>query len=148
MLSKIKILKGYSLDALDDVDGKIGKVKEFYFDDRHWTIRYLVANTGNWFTGRQVLISPYSLEAIFKEERTIDVALTKKQLKTAPRWTPTSLSPANLRIRIMGIMTFPRIGLAHTAGDIIPTSSATVDNGKHPLERKKRGITICAARMR
>lgn len=57
MLIKAKKLKGYKLDSLD---GEIGKVKEFYFDDKHWTIRYLVADTGNWLTGRQVLISPYA----------------------------------------------------------------------------------------
>jgi hypothetical protein len=43
MLNKAKTLKGYKLDSLD---GEIGKVKEFYFDDQHWTIRYLVADTG------------------------------------------------------------------------------------------------------
>ncbi len=61
MLIKAKTLTGYKLDSLD---GKIGKVKEFYFDDRYWTIRYLVADTGNWLTGRQVLISPYALAAV------------------------------------------------------------------------------------
>src|ERR1035441_9451247 len=58
MLSKAKTLKGYKLDSLN---GEIGKVRDFYFDDEHWTIRYLVADTGNWLTGRQVLISPYAL---------------------------------------------------------------------------------------
>ena len=55
MLNKAKTLKGYKLHSLD---GEIGKVKELYFDDRHWTIRYLVAETGNWLTGRQVLDLP------------------------------------------------------------------------------------------
>ena len=55
MLIKAKTLKGCKLHGLD---GEIGKVTEFYFDDRHWTIRYLVADTGNWLTDRQVLISP------------------------------------------------------------------------------------------
>jgi hypothetical protein len=55
MLCKAKTLTDYKLESLD---GEIGKVKEFYFDDRHWTIRYLVADTGNWLAGRQVLISP------------------------------------------------------------------------------------------
>ena len=64
MLTKAKTLKGYKLDSLD---GEIGKVKEFYFDDQHWTIRYLVADTGNWLMGRQVLISPYALVAVNKE---------------------------------------------------------------------------------
>jgi uncharacterized protein YrrD len=81
MLSKVKTLKGYRLDSLD---GEIGKVKEFYFDDWHWTIRYLVANTGNWLTGRQVLISPYALVAIFREKQAIALNLTKRQIENSP----------------------------------------------------------------
>ena len=78
MLSKAKILKGYTLGSLD---GEIGQVKEFYFDDQHWTIRYLVADTGNWLTGRQVLISPYALVAVSQEEQHITIDLTKKQIE-------------------------------------------------------------------
>lgn len=81
MLIKAKTLKGYKLDSLD---GEIGRVKEFYFDDRYWAIRYLIADTGNWLTGRQVLISPYALEAAIKEEQNIAVNLTKKQIESSP----------------------------------------------------------------
>src|ERR1022692_4296351 len=81
MLSKAKTLEGYKLDSLD---GEIGKVKEFYFDDRHWTIRYLVAETGTWLADRQVLISPYALIAVNKEEQNIVVDLTKKQIEDSP----------------------------------------------------------------
>ena len=59
-------------------------MKEFYFDDRHWTIRYLVADTGNWLTGRQVLISPYALNSVMNSEHQISVALTKKQIENSP----------------------------------------------------------------
>ena len=81
MLSKAKTLKGFKLDSLD---GEIGKVKEFYFDDRHWTIRYLVAETGTWLAGRQVLISPYALVAVNKEAKNIAIDLTKKQIEDSP----------------------------------------------------------------
>ena len=81
MLSKAKTLKGYTLASLD---GEIGKVEQFYFDDRYWTIRYLVANTGNWLPGRQVLISPYALVAGSKEEQHIPVELTQKQIEASP----------------------------------------------------------------
>lgn len=84
MLITAKTLKGYNLDTLD---GEIGKVKEFYFDDKHWAIRYLVAETGNWLTGRQVLISPYALAAANKEEQHIAVDLTKKQIEDSPSLT-------------------------------------------------------------
>ena len=53
MLSKAKTLKGYRLDGLD---GELGKVKEFRFDDQHWTIRHLVVDPGNWLPGRQALV--------------------------------------------------------------------------------------------
>jgi len=81
MLNKAKTLKGYKLDSLD---GEIGKVKEFYFDDQHWAIRYLVADTENWLTDRQVLISPYALGAVIKEKQHIAIYLTKKQIEDSP----------------------------------------------------------------
>jgi uncharacterized protein YrrD len=81
MLSKAKTLKGYKMQSLD---GEIGKVKEFYFDDRHWTIRYLVAETGNWLVDRQVLISPYALVAVNQEDQNIAIDLTKKQIENSP----------------------------------------------------------------
>jgi PRC-barrel domain len=81
MLIKAKTLIGYKLDSLD---GEIGKVKDFYYDDLHWTIRYLVANAGNWLTDRQVLISPFALVGVNKEERNISVDLVKKQIEKSP----------------------------------------------------------------
>ena len=42
MLDKAKTLRSYRLRCRD---GEIGSVKEFYFDDQYWTIRYLVADT-------------------------------------------------------------------------------------------------------
>jgi uncharacterized protein YrrD len=81
MLIKAKELKGYKLNGLD---GEVGKVKEFYFDDQHWAIRYLVADTGNWLTGRQVLISPYALIAVNKEAEHINLNLSKKQIENSP----------------------------------------------------------------
>jgi hypothetical protein len=81
MLYKAKDLKGHRLHSLD---GEIGKVEEFYFDDKHWTIRYLVAETGNWLTGREVLISPHALGAINTEKREIAVSLTRKQNEGSP----------------------------------------------------------------
>jgi uncharacterized protein YrrD len=81
MLDKAKTLKGYKLHSQD---GEIGKIEEFYFDDHYWTVRYLVADTGGWLTGRQVLISPHALVAVNKEERSITVDLTKKQIEDSP----------------------------------------------------------------
>ncbi len=81
MLNKANDLNGYTLNSLD---GEIGKVEEFYFDDKYWTIRHLVANTGNWLTGRHVLIPPYALGVIDGKEEQIAVNLSKKQIEDSP----------------------------------------------------------------
>lgn len=81
MLNKAKTLNGYKLDSLD---GEIGKVKEFYFDDQHWAVRYLVADTGNWLAARKVLISPYALNHVITSENQISVNLTKQQIEDSP----------------------------------------------------------------
>jgi hypothetical protein len=81
MLIKAKTLKGCKLQSLD---GMIGKVKEFYFDDHYWTVRYLVADTGDWLTDRQVLISPYALIAVIREKQQVAVDLTRKQIEDSP----------------------------------------------------------------
>jgi hypothetical protein len=81
VLSKVKTLVDYKLEALD---GEIGKVKEFYFDDRHWTIRYLVAETGTWLADRQVLIAPYALVGVVKEKKHIATDLVKAQIEQSP----------------------------------------------------------------
>ena len=81
MLDKAKTLEGYRLNSLN---GEIGKVQDFYFDDTHWAVRYLVADTGNWLPGRQVLLSPYALCAVNHPEQNIAINLTRKQIEDSP----------------------------------------------------------------
>lgn len=81
MLRSVSELTGYVLLARD---GEIGRCKDFLFDDRHWTIRYMVADTGKWLPGRRVLVSPLSLGAPDWEEHSFPVHMTKGQVKEAP----------------------------------------------------------------
>ncbi len=81
MIRSIKELQGYSVHA---TDGDIGKVEDFYFDDDAWTVRYLVVNTGNWLTGRSVLIAPASFQTADYEQHRIDLSLSQDQIKNSP----------------------------------------------------------------
>ena len=81
MLQNIKELFGYKLAA---ADGDIGHVKDFYFDDKLWVIRYLVADTGSWLTGRLVLLSPHALGELDLVENTLQVKLHRKQIENSP----------------------------------------------------------------
>ena len=66
MLRSVKQLYG---DKLGASDGEIGRVKDFYFEDQNWVVRYLVADTGSWLSGRKVLISPHALAALLGPEK-------------------------------------------------------------------------------
>jgi hypothetical protein len=81
MVQNTRNLFGHKLAAFD---GDIGQVKDFYFDDKNWVIRYLVADTGSWLTGRLVLLSPHSFGALDQEEKTMHVKLHKKKIEESP----------------------------------------------------------------
>lgn len=81
MLYKTKELQGHQLHAKD---GEIGHVKDFYFDDRSWVIRYLIADTGSWLTGRLVLISPHAFGPFDREKKILSVHLTRQQIEHSP----------------------------------------------------------------
>jgi hypothetical protein len=88
MLQNIKQLYGMGISA---TDGDIGQVKDFYFDDKTWAIRYIVAETGTWLTGRQVLLSPHAFgEHAFgradavASTHVLHSHLTRKQIEDSP----------------------------------------------------------------
>jgi uncharacterized protein YrrD len=81
MLNTVHQLTGASVSASD---GEIGHVAQAFFDDQSWTIRYLVVDTGNWLSGRSVLISPYAVKPPLGAAKNIDVALTCEQVKNSP----------------------------------------------------------------
>ena len=81
MLRSLKQLYGHKLGA---TDGEIGHIKDFYFDDQHWAIRYLVADTGEWLPGRKVLISPHSLASPATSGNIMRVGLTRKKIENSP----------------------------------------------------------------
>jgi len=81
MLDSANELKGYVLQSLD---GEFGRAKEFLFDDEYWTVRYLVAETGDWIPDRQVLISPYAISGVDRDARHISIDLSKQRILDSP----------------------------------------------------------------
>jgi hypothetical protein len=81
MLQSIKQLYGNKLGASD---GEIGHIKDFYFDDQDWTVRYVVVDTGSWMMGWQVLISPHAFSGGLAAGKIMPVSLTRKQVGDSP----------------------------------------------------------------
>ena len=81
MLQNIKELYDSKISASD---GEIGHIKDFYFDDESWEVRYLIVDTGSWLTGRVVLLTPHSFGALDQTTKTLHIKLTKKQIEHSP----------------------------------------------------------------
>jgi uncharacterized protein YrrD len=81
VLRSLNDIRGYVLKAQD---GEIGKCSDFLFDDRKWTVRYVVADTMKWLPGRKVLISPIAIGDANGLNRRLEVNLSKKQIKDSP----------------------------------------------------------------
>jgi len=81
MLRNTHELSKYTIAASD---GNVGHAEDFYFDDEAWVIRYLVADTGSWLSGREVLISPIAIGAPQAADRVLPVSLTRDQIEKSP----------------------------------------------------------------
>ncbi|WP_321473342.1 PRC-barrel domain-containing protein [uncultured Paludibaculum sp.] len=81
MLRSLNTLFGSVIQA---VDGELGHVHDFLFDERGWTVRYIVVETGSWFSSRQVLVSPAAASQPDWERRVVPVSLTQEQVRNSP----------------------------------------------------------------
>jgi hypothetical protein len=81
MLRSVNRLFGHQLRA---IDGDIGRVQDFTFDEMNWVIRYLSADTGPWLPGRQVLITPHAVGSLGLAEPHLHVKLLREQIEDCP----------------------------------------------------------------
>ncbi|MEA1949248.1 MAG: hypothetical protein U9N83_18340 [Thermodesulfobacteriota bacterium] len=87
MLRSVKKLYNYVLEA---EDGEISRCKNFLFDDEHWTVRYMVADTGKWLPGRKVLVAPVWINSIDWAENRVNIDLTTEAVKNSPEYDPSA----------------------------------------------------------
>jgi len=74
-------MEGYAVGA---TDGVIGHVKDFYFDDEAWVIRYLVVDTGGWLSSRKVLVSPMAVGTPNRELRLLPASISQEEVRKSP----------------------------------------------------------------
>jgi hypothetical protein len=81
MLWNTSVIDGYAIAASD---GRLGTVSDFLFDDASWLVRWLVVDTGNWLSGRKVLLPVSVLGHLDKPGEQFSVRLTMQQVKDSP----------------------------------------------------------------
>jgi len=97
-------LEGYAIRA---TDGPIGHVKDFYFDDAAWVVRYLVVDTGTWLSSRKVLISPIAMGYPNWTDKVLPVSITKEQVKNSPDIDTERPVTRQHEIRYLGYYGYP-----------------------------------------
>lgn len=81
MLHTLNDLNDFAIHASN---GTLGLVKDFYFDDRKWVVRYFVVETGSWLLSRKVLLSPIAVKHLNREDKTLTVAISMEQVESSP----------------------------------------------------------------
>ena len=82
----MKDLENYAIGA---TDGDIGHVKDLYFDDDAWAIRYLVVDTGNGWVGHKVPIAPQWITGVRWSDQSVSVDRSRDSVKESPTYDST-----------------------------------------------------------
>ncbi len=81
MLYTLNDLEQYTVNA---ADGYVGKIKDFYFDDRTWKLRYLVVETGIWLKNRKVLLPASAVKLVNKDDKQLSLDMSMYHVKNGP----------------------------------------------------------------
>ncbi len=96
-LRSIDKVSGYHIEALD---GEIGHLEDFLFDDESWQIRYLIVDTKNWWPGKKVLLRPQWIKSVRWAKREIRVNMTRESIYASPEWNPDSPVSREYELRL------------------------------------------------
>lgn len=81
MIRKLRDLIGFRVVA-SDID--VGTVRDFYFDDLEWTLRYIVVDLDEAFGNRPVLLAPLGLKQPDMDLHSIPVHLSSDKIMNSP----------------------------------------------------------------
>lgn len=104
-LRSVKEVTGYRLLA---TDGEFGEVADFIVDDDQWRIQYMVVDTGDWLTSKQVLMAPTWVETVAWAQRRVHVDLTKATIEKSPEFDPSVPVNAEYELRLYDYYGRPR----------------------------------------
>jgi hypothetical protein len=79
---------GYHIEARD---GGIGRIEDFIIEDENWHIMYMVANTGGFLTGHNVIIAPSWIREVSWADKQVHVDLERETIRNSPEYDPQNL---------------------------------------------------------
>ncbi len=88
---------GYHIKA---IDGEIGHLEDFLFDDESWEIRYAIVDTKNWWPARKVLLRPQWIERVSWTDREIYANISRETIRKSPEWSPDQPISRDYELRL------------------------------------------------
>ncbi|WP_339228887.1 PRC-barrel domain-containing protein [Oceanobacillus sp. FSL K6-2867] len=127
--------KHYNIHA---TDGELGKIKDFYFDDHNWEIRYAIVDTRKWLPGRKVLLSPNAFFEVDEANESVNVEYDKLMIRNSPPVPENedlTKDKENHLINYFGWNSYTDNALPHAGRGLLGTFPVTgVENGPPPEE--------------
>ena len=102
-MSHYGLLRDYrfeDLNTTDDIRGaaiygrndeKLGKIDDVIFDHSTGSIKYVVVDTGGWFSTKKFLVRPSQLSASTEHDGDFSVNVDKQQIETFPPYNESDL---------------------------------------------------------
>lgn len=84
-LRSTHLITGYRVRGRD---AELGHAADFILDDLRWVIRYMVVDTGTWWSGPQVLVASAWIRHISWGGDVIAVDLDAERVRQGPRYNP------------------------------------------------------------
>ena len=72
-------------------DDKLGEIDDVIFDHSTGSVRYVVVDTGGWFTHKKFLVPAHRLHSSADHTDSFTVNLDKSQVETLPRYNESDL---------------------------------------------------------
>ena len=72
-----------------------------------WNIRYLLVDTGDWWFGPHVLVSPFAVREVIWSEHEVRTDLTRDRIKASPPWNPATAIDRPYEERLHGYYGWP-----------------------------------------
>jgi len=82
-LRSAKALAGYHVQTSD---GPIGRVVDFMIDCSTWAVGHIVVETGHWYSGKEIVVSPQNIDRVSYEESAVFVNVTKEAILNATEY--------------------------------------------------------------
>jgi hypothetical protein len=117
MLHRVEHLRGYHVLT---GSGTIGHVRDFYFGEEDWDVRYLVVVTGRILPGRVVFISPIVLQQPDPRTRTLTIELSIGELRSRVAGSQRMLSCHQLQLQHYGACAAPDFGSRAVVSEAAP----------------------------